>query len=62
MSAFPRRLEDRGQHSLGQRKMSSGVTNDAFDVDLSEFRLAVGPAVFVAKTLRDLKIFSTPAT
>ena len=55
-----RRLEDRGQHSLGQRVNVVRPNERGFDVDLGEFRLAIGAQIFVAETFRDLKILSPP--
>ena len=52
-----RRLENRGQHSFGQRENIRRFDERSFDVDLGELRLAIGAEIFVAKTFRDLKIF-----
>ena len=57
-----RRFEDRGEHSFGQRENVFRRDKRGFDIDLGEFRLAIGAQIFVAKTFRDLKIFFDPAT
>ena len=55
-----RRLENRGEHSFGQRVNIVRRDERRFDVDLGEFRLAIGAQIFVAKTFCDLKIFFHP--
>ena len=55
------RAENRRQHAFRQRQDIVRHHERRFDVDLGEFRLAIGAQIFVAKTLGDLKISFDPA-
>ena len=53
----PRRGECRGQKSFDHFPDALRLRIGHFQIDLGEFRLAVGAQVFVAETAHDLKIF-----
>src|SRR6185503_17361183 len=56
LDGLARGAPDRADHPLGERRDVFARDERALDVDLREFRLAVGTEILVAKAARDLEV------